>query len=127
VGKQGAVPRTTLPPHPTSPAAGRRFVADVLWQRGFATAVIDDAVLLTSEAVTNAVVHAGTPIDVVVTVDAAMARIEVHDGQPDLPVARDPAPDDASGRGLRVIEALAEAWGVQHSVDGTCLWFELRP
>ena len=121
------MPRTTLPPHPTSPAAGRRFVADVLWQRGFATEIIDDAVLLTSEAVTNAVVHAGTPIDVVVTVDAAMARVEVHDRHPDLPVVRDPAGDAASGRGLRVIAAMAEAWGVQPSGDGTCLWFELRP
>ena len=102
-------------------------MADVLWQRGFATEIIDDAVLLTSEAVTNAVVHAGTPIDVVVTVDAAMARIEVHDRQPDLPVVRDPDPDAASGRGLRVIEAMAEAWGVQPTGDGTCLWFELRP
>lgn len=121
------MPRTTLPPHATSPAAGRRFVADVLWQRGFSTEVIDDAVLLTSEAVTNAVVHAGTPIDLVVTVDAAMARIEIHDGHPDLPVVGNPAPDDVSGRGLRVIEALAEAWGVHHSSDGTCLWFEIRP
>ncbi len=121
------MPRTTLPPNAASPAAGRRFVADVLWQRGFSTDVIDDAVLLTSEAVTNAVVHAGTPIDVVVTVDAAMARIEVHDGHPGIPVVRTAAPDAASGRGLRVIEALAEEWGVNHSGDGTCLWFEMRP
>ena len=126
-GSKGSVPRTTLPPHSTSPAAGRRFVADVLWQRGFSTEVIDDAVLLTSEAVTNAVVHAGTPIDVVVTVDAAMARIEVHDGHPGIPVVRDPAPDAASGRGLRVIDSVAEAWGVRRSDHGTCLWFEMRP
>lgn len=121
------MPRTTLPPVPSSAAAGRRFVADVLWQRGFPTEVIDAAVLLTSEAVTNAVVHAGTPIEVVVRVDLAMARIEVHDRDPAPPTAGHPEPLDGSGRGLRVIEALAEAWGVHHSGEGKCLWFELRP
>lgn len=102
-------------------------MADVLWQRGFSTEVIDQAVLLTSEAVTNAVVHAGTDIDVVVQADSAFARIEVHDGLPgDLSVT--PAEALAPcGRGLRVIQALAEAWGVRRVTDGKCVWFEVRP
>ena len=121
------MPRTRLPPDPTSPAIGRRFVADVLWQRGFPTDAIDDAVLLASEAITNAVVHAGTPVDVVVVADASMARIEVHDGCPVSPLVGDAAAERWGGRGLRVIQALAEAWGFRGSGDGKCLWFEVRP
>lgn len=127
VGIHGYVPRTTLPPAPASAGAGRRFVADVLWQRGFSTDVIDDAMLLTSEVVTNAVVHAGTDVDLVVLVDAAMARIEVHDGLAVVPVVSPPEPLAPAGRGLGVILALAEAWGVCGSGDGKCVWFELRP
>lgn len=125
-GINGPVPGTTLPPHPTSAAAARRFVADVLLQGGFPTDAVHDAVLLTSEAVANAVVHAGTVIDLVVVADPSMARIEVHDRHPGFPVVRDDSPDAVSGRGLRVVQALAEAWGVDRGDASKCVWFEVR-
>ena len=127
-GKASAVDiRTTLPPDPGSAAAARRFVADVLMQRGFSNSTIQDAVLLASEAVTNAIVHAGTDVDVVVVTDSSMARVEVHDRDPSLPVTLALRPDLARGRGLHVIEALSEAWGISHQGEsGKCIWFELR-
>lgn len=120
------MPRTTLRADAASPAAARRFVADVLWQRGFDYDGIEDAILLTSEAVTNVVVHAGTPIGLVVMADGAMARVEVHDDHPDPPVPVPLEAEGASGRGLHVIDALAEAWGVEPKGSGKCVWFELR-
>ena len=108
-------------------AAARRFVADVLTQRGFSNHGIESAVLATSEAVTNAIVHAGTTVGVVVVADALMARIEVHDGVTTPPAPVEAGVSDVSGRGLRVIEAVAEAWGVERRPDGgKAVWFELR-
>jgi len=121
------VPRTTLPPDPTSVAAGRRFVADVLWQRGFPTEVIDDAVLLASEAITNAVVHAGTAVDVVVAVDSFTARVEIHDRRPGAAEVVHADAEAPCGRGLRVVAAVADAWGCHPTGPGKCVWFELRP
>lgn len=121
------MPRTTLPADAASAAAARRFVADVLWQRGFSPDGIYNAVLLTSEAITNALVHAGTPIDVVVVADALMARIEVHDAHAGVPVVRRLPADASAGRGLHVIQAVAEAWGVDRCGDTKCIWFEVRP
>lgn len=102
-------------------------MADVLCQRGFSRDAIDDAVLITSEAVTNAVLHAGTDIDVVVVADGAMARVEIHDGLPRTPKVAEPTTDSPSGRGLHVVAQLAEAWGVTKADGGKYLWFELRP
>ena len=121
------MPRTTLRADPASAAAARRFVADVLWQRGFPNDGIEDAVLLTSEAVTNAVVHARSPVQLVVTADGSMARVEIYDQHPRAPVPKRLEPEAPSGRGLHVIQAVAEAWGVERSPGrGKCLWFELR-
>lgn len=116
-----------LAPDPAAVRRARALVRQVSREAGLSDDVVDSAVLLTSEAVTNAVLHAGTPVDVVVQVDASMARVEIYDGDPALPVVVRAGPLAVSGRGLRMIEALAEAWGVQQSGGGKCLWFEIRP
>ncbi|MGH9283111.1 MAG: ATP-binding protein, partial [Acidimicrobiales bacterium] len=97
--------RTTLRPDAESAAAARRFVADVLSQRGFSRSGIEDAVLMTSEAVTNVVVHAGTALDLIVMADARLARVEVHDADPTDLVPAPARPEEAAGLGLRVIDA----------------------
>lgn len=115
---------------PSTPASARRFIADVLYQRGFSAPGIESAVLLTSEVVTNAVLHAGTDVQLVVVADPCMARVEVHDGEAAVPVPQTQAalvPDAPSGRGLQVVAALAEAWGVRLLPGrGKCVWFEVR-
>ena len=120
--------RTTLRPDAGSAAAARRFVADVLSQRGFSRAGIEDAVLMTSEAFTDLVVHAASQVSLLVVADAGLARVEVHDAEPVSP-APHPPPDESvgpPGLGLQVINAVAEAWGVQEASGGRRIWFEVR-
>ena len=126
----GVYARTSLGWNETSPGSARRFVADVLWARGFAKACIEQAVLLTSEAVTNAVIHARSGVDLAVLADHPMARVEVYDYKSSLthPVVNHwPNSLASSGRGLQLIAALAEAWGVEELGEaGKCVWFEVR-
>ena len=86
---------------------------------------IDDVLLCTSEVVTNAVVHAGTLSHITVDCDDDLVRVEVVDGSPQaLPEARDPAPSSPSGRGMRLVDALADRWGVQVDRSQKSVWFE---
>ncbi|MFJ8438439.1 ATP-binding protein [Kitasatospora griseola] len=86
----------------------------------------DTAELLTSELVTNALVHTGkgAEFDAQLTAEQRL-RIEVHDRTSRLPGRRHPNEDATSGRGLLLVEALADAWGVQLRGDGKVTWFEL--
>ncbi|WP_327676185.1 ATP-binding protein [Kitasatospora sp. NBC_00458] len=88
----------------------------------------DTAELLSSELVTNALQHTGqgAVFDAVLTADLRL-RIEVQDGTARLPGRRrDPNAEYAtSGRGLLLVEALADSWGVHLRGDGKVTWFEL--
>ncbi|MFI9326487.1 ATP-binding protein [Kitasatospora sp. NPDC052868] len=90
----------------------------------------DTAELLSSELVTNALLHTdqGAVFDAVLGADLRL-RIEVQDGASRLPGRRrDPDAEYAtSGRGLQLVEALADDWGVQLRGDGKVTWFELAP
>ena len=117
---------TVLGPSPASVAVARRFVATSL---GVATSpeVIDGIVLATSELVTNAVVHAGTDIALVVRASPRVVRIEVTDRSPGLPRVTEPRVLSDSGRGLAIVDTIAARWGVEHVVegDGKTVWFEV--
>ncbi len=83
--------------------------------------------LLTSEIVTNAVVHGGSNICLELSVLPAYAvRVEVFDASLDLPEVRNPPPDGESGRGLQLVAALANDWGARRRLDGKVVWFELH-
>ncbi|MEV4557704.1 ATP-binding protein [Kitasatospora sp. NPDC049285] len=86
----------------------------------------DTAELLTSELVTNALVHTGhsAVFDAVLTGEQRL-RVEVHDHTTRLPGRRNPGETATSGRGLLLVEALADDWGVQLRGDGKVTWFEL--
>jgi len=86
----------------------------------------DTAELLASELVTNALVHTGkgAVFDAVLTAEQRL-RIEVQDGTVRLPGRRHPSESATSGRGLLLVEALADDWGVQLRGDGKVTWFEL--
>ncbi len=113
-----------LAPHPSSVSEARRLVRDALDHAGRED-LLDDAELLVSEVVTNAVVHAGTPFDVVVIAGEAGVRVEVSDGSPHLPTPRLYADLAGTGRGLRMLELLVTRWGVDPRHDGKTVWFEL--
>lgn len=80
---------------------------------------------LASEIVTNAILHARTPFSVEVTGDAAHFRVAVRDGSTELPVKRGYSPHHPTGRGLHIVEALADRWGVDAEDDGKTVWFEM--
>ncbi|HVX18927.1 MAG TPA: ATP-binding protein [Acidimicrobiales bacterium] len=124
--------RTQLPPVPANARAARQFVTAALTDLR-CSHLEATAALLTSELVTNAIVHAHTPIEVrVVLSRPGRIRIEVDDDDSAEPVAPPtpiwPSGDDESGRGLAMVAALAAAWGVDlHTppAPGKTVWFEL--
>lgn len=113
-----------LSPHPTSARAAREFVAGLLqsWDRADQT---EAAVLLTSELVTNAIVHARSQIDLTVRLTGATLRVAVLDESAEQPRLRQRRDDLGSGRGLGLVEALAVSWGVTPGGRGKTVWFEL--
>ena len=116
--------RKEFRPHPTSPAGARRFVAEVLDGSSW-TESTPILVLLTSELVTNAVIHAETPVDVIVRSCPDRVRVEVVDGSTRAPLRRLAQGDDEWGRGLGVVETLSSRWGVECAEWGKSVWFEL--
>ena len=86
----------------------------------------DLVVLLVSETVTNAVEHGGPPSSVSLTWDATTLNVSVRDAQPDsLPVVRAAADGDETGRGLAMVAALAERWGIEVGPTWKSFWFEV--
>jgi anti-sigma regulatory factor (Ser/Thr protein kinase) len=93
--------------------------------------LVDDAVLLTSELVTNAVVHAGTPVQVTCKLVDGAVEVVVSDGHPAQlvpePPDSDPRPTERTGgRGLLLPAALASAWGVVYGRASKAVWFRLE-
>ena len=118
--------RTTLTGDAGSAAPARRFVADVLLNRDFSHAGIEQAALLISEAVTSAILYSQSDIELVVDADSSMARVELHVGRPEHSVLQDLELDATAGLRRKIMDALSEAWGVKRNEDGKCVWFELR-
>ena len=114
-----------LPPESASAGVARRLVKTVLGEI-VRPAALDDVVLLTSELVTNAVVHAGTPVDVLVRDLHGRVQIEVFDAGPQVPVVVDEVLACNSGRGLRIVAALSEAWGAHPGRGGKTVWFRCQ-
>lgn len=81
-----------------------------------------NAALVVSELVTNAVLHARTPIVLRGETEAARARFEVHDQQRRPPVMKPYALDSITGRGMGLVDALADDWGVVPSATGKTVW-----
>lgn len=120
----------TFDPVGRSVATARSFVRDTLQGWGF-TDIVDDAVVLTSELVTNAVVHAGTAADVLCLRTEDAVRIEVSDHYPEreIPLQQSAVnmgnPDREGGRGLQLCAALATRWGVDYTPTQKQVWFQL--
>ncbi|MER6206558.1 ATP-binding protein [Streptomyces sp. NPDC001642] len=85
--------------------------------------LIESADVLVTELVTNALEHGIGDVGLRVYLTDTHLLIEVRDGSHEIPVLRDAAPDDENGRGLFLVRAIADAWGV--SSDGTTTWCSL--
>jgi len=84
--------------------------------------------LLTSEVVTNAVLHAGTPAEVTVRADGAGVRVEVADGATAPPVRRLGYSRTATtGRGCLLLDGMATRWGWTPLAAGKVTWFVVEP
>ncbi|MDQ1709620.1 MAG: hypothetical protein QOG49_1005 [Frankiaceae bacterium] len=87
---------------------------------------VEQAQLLTSELVTNAVLHAGTDVQVVLEAYADTVHVEVIDLTTRRPVARyTPYDDLQTGRGLTLLDSMASSWGVDALDRGKSVWFDL--
>jgi anti-sigma regulatory factor (Ser/Thr protein kinase) len=119
-----------LPLTAASPGAARAF-ARASGCTDHASEILDDALLLISELVTNSVTHGKPPLIIALECDGGGLRVRVRDGALRLPRQRRAADDDESGRGLSLVDELSDAWGVEPVVDehgsGKAVWFELRP
>ncbi len=112
-----------LDPIVESTPRARHWITELL--RDVPVEVSECAALLTSELVTNAVLHAATPFTVTLHLMADRIRVDVADGNPVAPSVKDYATDAATGRGLTLFNTLASDWGVQPVIGGKIVWFEL--
>lgn len=105
-----------LTPHPTAPRAARDFVSRTLldWRLSQRS---PEACVVVSELVTNAMIHAGTDIDLTLSEHRRSVRVAVRDRSHDLPVERHYGLD-APGRGLAIVAELSSGWGVLPRTDG---------
>lgn len=113
----------SFPAEVTSPRAARHFVARVIGHPDREST--QTAMVLTSELVTNAVLHARTQVDVRVQLDGELLRVEVADGDPVLPGPTDYTTEALGGRGLFLVREMATAWGADAARDGKVVWFTL--
>ena len=113
-----------FPPDSQSVAAARKFVLDTGWS--------DDADLnlrlatVVSELVTNAILHARTAFVVTVSPEQERIRVAVYDESNTFPTQRTYDALHPTGRGLRIVEALADRWGVAPEQAGKTVWFEVE-
>ncbi|NEE20264.1 ATP-binding protein [Streptomyces sp. SID7499] len=104
----------------------RRALRELLGQWG-KHGQSDVAELLTSELVTNAIVHTDHDAVLTATVGPHGLRVEVRDFVARRPRLRVPVADDGTnGRGLLLVQSLADAWGVRPHGVGKAVWFELE-
>lgn len=117
------VERTIVPPEISSVPRARRWLAERL--AASPRELRETAALLTSELVTNAVLHAATEITVTIRREPTGLRVEVADDDPQLPAVKQYDEAAATGRGLSVVTALADTWGVTRRGTGKVVWFEI--
>jgi sigma-B regulation protein RsbU (phosphoserine phosphatase) len=138
------VRRLRLPPEVTSPGIARAAIVSVVAEAGL-RGLSDTVQLLTSELVTNAVMHAGTELELEILVDGDGITVVVTDfasvkpsvtlseGPPGGGVGRggrayaqlDEAQPAEGGRGLLLVSLLATRWGTSHQPGGHQVWFQL--
>lgn len=117
----------TLPCDPTAPGLARRVVAHAAVEAGVRGQAADSARLITSELVTNAVVHGRSEVRLVCVPDAGRRALHVEVGDDNSRHPRIEPVDDGAldGRGLFIVDLLATRWGVRDTADGKLVWFDL--
>ncbi len=113
-----------LGPDVSSLGEGRRFVAQTLRDWNVDEETIEPVMLVANELVANAIVHAHSSPVLSLEGDGSDLLLRVADDAGDLAVKRRSAPSDDGGRGLVLVEALCDRWGVDASGSGKCVWVQ---
>lgn len=87
--------------------------------------LLEDALLVATELVANAVRHAPGPFEFRATYLGGRLRLEISDGSTAEPQKREAAPDDNGGRGIAIVSTLTDLWGFDRTAAGKTVWAEL--
>jgi anti-sigma regulatory factor (Ser/Thr protein kinase) len=111
---------------PSSAALVRQAIADDLTRQSIHRDSVDDVILVASELVGNAVMHAPASGDRELGVDwdvePEAVIVCVNDASPDVPRRRSTNEEETGGRGLAIVAAIAADWGVRHTEVGKQVW-----
>ena len=115
-----------LRPEPAAVPEARELVQGVLRRWSCAEPVVDDALAVVSELVTNAMLHTDGPIRLELRATGRSIRVEIIDASTAPPWRRWAGATEEHGRGLGIVATLAAAWGYHTRPDGKAVWAELR-
>ena len=115
-----------LPADPRSVRDARRLARRCCHRSGLPDSIAETAELLTSELVTNAIVHGRSDTRVRITATHDLVHVEVSDDNDRRPSLQAPDDDALSGRGLSMLETSASRWGVDDADIGKVVWFTLE-
>jgi len=113
-----------LPPEPSSATRARTLARERL-EASCSIDTVDTIALLVTELVTNAILHARTPLLLTLESRPGHVRICVEDRSNDQPALRSYDSDAVTGRGLALVEKLASTWGVDTTPAGKAVWCEV--
>ena len=114
-----------LPAEAESAGVARRFTRRICTEAELDADAAYTAVLLTSETVTNAVVHGHSEVRLTVAADSRGVRVEAGDDNSRHPVLQASDSDALDGRGIALLEAAATRWGTIDGHYGKVVWFEV--
>lgn len=118
--------QVVLPADTTAPRVAREFLAATCCGRHEA-AVVEEAQLLVSELVTNAIRHGAPPVELQVRCAGDdRLQIRVRDSDPCVPTPREADEDAEGGRGLMLVDLVSDDWGHEDDHDGKAIWFTLK-
>jgi anti-sigma regulatory factor (Ser/Thr protein kinase) len=115
----------SLDPGPDGASSARRQTRALLDGWGCDGALVDDTILVVSELVANAVLHAGNAVSVALVLCKDRVRVEVADRSAVMPAPSSYDLDAHTGRGLTLVGALAERWGAESQDGGKLVWAEV--
>ncbi|WP_063746255.1 ATP-binding protein [Streptomyces prunicolor] len=121
--------RSRYPTHSAYVKAARDHVRRVATSWGLVDSVVSDLALLASELATNVVLHVGQSngqeFGVMLHLSPDNVRLEVRDTGPGMVSVQDPSADETTGRGLLMVDALADRWGIVTQVLGKIVFAEI--
>ena len=131
VGEVRASSVVLLPHAPSSVAVARKRLSSELVDSGVYESIVDDATVIVSELISNALRHArplpSGQVRVCWMRRGDVLEVEVSDGGAMTEPRRGPGTlSSLGGRGLGIVEALSDGWGVRHEEGATTVWAVLR-